>query len=158
MSPSVDATHSDLRTGEAHPAEVPDSRSRWLLRGSLVVACAIAVVACWGLGSPAPHLESDPELARLLRSMVLLKAAVMVAAFAGLMWRFRWPLSLGLGSGYIAAAALASGSLVPIWNLTHVAVAAVLFHVGAAMLVVGALLDRSAPWRLPGSASSGRVV
>jgi hypothetical protein len=47
-----------------------------------------------------------------------------------LCWRYGWPVSRGVAAGYLAGAWLATSATVMMWQLTSIALAAVLFHVG----------------------------
>lgn len=62
------------------------------------MSCREANTSLWRLRrrnarKPAPEslLQADAELARLLRGMALIKAAIVVAALAALLWRFGQP-------------------------------------------------------------------
>ncbi len=116
-------------------------------RGLLLLACATAAGSSLGAASPTLLLEADPELARLLRAMALLKASMVAVALSVLWWRLRWPLSLGPGAAYLLAAAMMVGACISMWRLTGIAAAALLFHVGGLLLLFGAWIDRSGSWR-----------
>ena len=157
----------ELRSVETHggtlPPAVPHARASiialpggsatraraWGWRSVLVFACAAAGLAAAGLGDPAPYVRADAELARLLRAMAVLKAVMVAPALAVLLWRFRWPVSLRLGSAYVFGAVMMVGASVLIWGLVHLGAAAVLFHAGAAILIAAAFLDRSRDARRP---------
>ena len=88
------------------------------------------------MGDPDVLRAADPELAFLLRGMALVKGALVLAGLGVLWWRFQWPLSTGTAVGYLSGAWLASGAAVMIWQLTFIAQAALLFHVGEIALLV----------------------
>lgn len=113
-----------------------------LVAGSLGVAFFVAAVA-----QPAAHLLADAELARLLRGMALIKAALSLAALAVLIWRFGQRTSPGLTVSYLVGAWLVCGASVAVWQLASVPLAAVLFHVGELTLLVAAWRDRRDPVR-----------
>jgi len=116
-------------------------------RALLLAGCALAAVAAYVFGNPVALQGADPELAVLLRGMALIKAALVVAALGILWWRFRWPVSTGVAAGYLAGAWLAAGAATMIWQLTHLAQAAVLFHVGEIALLLLAWRDNRASTR-----------
>lgn len=139
MSSTVD----DPRIAAA-PAGFPSGRIAlgplgW--RALLLVGCALAVVAAYLPGDPSVLEAADPDLAVLLRAMALIKAALVVAALAILWWRFRWPVSSKVAGGYLVGTWLAAGATTMIWQLTHVAPAAALFHVGEIALLLLAWRD-----------------
>lgn len=120
----------------------PASR-RLRLGGMLLGGCVLAVVAAAAVGRPEPLLQADPELARLLRGMALIKAAIVVAALAALLWRFGRPLSHGLTGAYLAGAWAAAGASMLIWQLELIPAAAVAFHLGELTLLVAAWRDHA---------------
>jgi hypothetical protein len=107
----------------------------------LLAGCALAALVAYVVADPTAMQAADPELALLLRGMALIKAALVAAGLAVLWWRFGWPLSSGLAAGYLAGAWLAAGTAMMIWQLTCIAHAAVLFHVGEVALLVLAWRD-----------------
>jgi hypothetical protein len=128
--------HSSACTGS------PVSR-RLRLGGMLLGGCLVAVLAAAAVGRPEPLLQADPELARLLRGMALIKAAIVVASLAALLWRFGRPLSNGLAGAYLAGAWAAAGASMMIWQLGFIPSAAVLFHLGELTLLVAAWRDHA---------------
>ncbi|MGB5810156.1 MAG: hypothetical protein WBG86_06475 [Polyangiales bacterium] len=120
----------------------PASR-RLRLGGMLLGGCVFAVLAAAAVGHPEPLLQADPELARLLRGMALLKAAIVVAALAALLWRFGQPLSNGLTVAYLAGASAAAGACMLIWQLEVTPTAVFTFHLGELTLLVAAWRDHA---------------
>ncbi len=112
-------------------------------RALLIASSGAAALLAWRLGDPAPLLQADPELAQLLRAMTVLKALIAAAAAGLVFWRLRWPVSLGLGAAYGGGVATTIGATVALWNLEHLEIAALLFHLGAAAIIVAAFYDRS---------------
>jgi hypothetical protein len=110
-------------------------------RTLLLAGCALAALVAWVAGDPSSLEAADPELAFLLRGMALIKGAIVAAGLAVLWWRFGWPLSHGMAAGYLAGAWLAAGAAMMIWQLTLIAPAALLFHVGEFALLVLAWRD-----------------
>ena len=84
----------------------------------------------------------EPDLARLLRGMALLKGGIALAAVGVLLWRFGHPTPPRMVTAYIAGAALIVGASVLIWQLVHIPAAAFAFHVGEFALLIAAWRDR----------------
>ncbi len=120
----------------------PASR-RLRLGGMLLGGCVLAVIAAAAVGRPEPLLQADPELAHLLRGMALIKAAIVVATLAALLWRFGQPLSNGLTGAYLLGAWAAAGASMLIWQLEFLPTAAVTFHLGELALLVAAWRDHA---------------
>ncbi len=104
-------------------------------RALLLAGCTIAALGAYALGDPAALQAADPDLAVLLRGMASIKAALVAAGLGVLWWRFRWPVSTGVAAGYLAGAWLATGAAMMIWQLTLIAGAAVMFHLGELTLL-----------------------
>jgi len=117
----------------------PPARGATLRRAALAGAVAIAVASAHLFADGAASagaVAADPELARLLRAMALIKAS-MAAAAAWLAHRLlREPLGPGLAAGLVAAVALMAAAPVLMWHVAHVGAGAVLFHAGMVLLLV----------------------
>jgi hypothetical protein len=109
---------------------------RAALAVAVLLAVAVAHLAADDAASAAA--AADPELARLLRAMALIKAS-MAAAAAWLADRLlRCPLGPGLAAALVAAVALMAAAPVLMWHVAHVGAGALLFHAGMiALLVLG---------------------
>jgi hypothetical protein len=126
------AAAAPLRLSERAPAR------RAALAASVLLAVAVAQFAADGPASAAA-VAADPELARLLRAMALIKAS-MAAAAVWLADRLllRCPLGSGLAAGLVPAVALMAAAPVLMWHVAHVGTGALLFHAGMiALLVLG---------------------
>jgi hypothetical protein len=129
----------------ASPATVPRQRAaarpavrRAALAVSVLLAVAVAHLAADGAAS-AGAVAADPELARLLRAMALIKAS-MAAAAVWLADRLllRCSLGPGLAAGLVSTVALMAAAPVLMWHVAHVGTGALLFHAGmVALLVLG---------------------
>lgn len=118
------------------------------LRTLLLSGCVASVAAAAWIGSPENYLQADLELGRLLRGMAAIKASFVMATIGILLWRFGWPVSMPLASVYLAGAATIAGSSMLIWQLTHIPLAAMAFHVGGLALLVATWQDRAAVPRI----------
>jgi hypothetical protein len=106
-----------------------------LLRGGLVLGCAMAVgIAAW-LGNPADYLNADPALARLLRGMAVIKGMIALAIACAVFWRLAWPVAKRAGAAYLLCSWAVAGSTMLIWQLSYIVPAAVLFHAAALSLL-----------------------
>lgn len=133
LGPEDRATRTPVRT------EVRSRRA--VLRALLVAGCLLAAMLAAWAGSPELVLESDAELARLLRGMALIKASIVVAVVGALLWRLGRPLSRTLAAVYIGSTAVVAGASMLIWQLTFIPLAAVAFHIGELALLVAAWRD-----------------
>ena len=114
-------------------------------RAALLLVIGVAAIA--GLvtgaaqGSQAASY-ADPDLARLLRAMAVLKALIASGAVAAVLWRLGSAVTLPWFAAYaLAAAAMAAGPGL-IWSMTHLGAGALLLHGG--LLACALLL-----WRDP---------
>ena len=106
------------------------------VRVALALGCLAAVALGLEVGDPRAFQAADPDLARLLRGMAVLKALLVLPAVAAVWWRAGHPLSRKLAAVYVAGAWAMTGASVLIWQLTSLALAALAFHgAGLAMLV-----------------------
>ena len=99
-------------------------------RIGLVVAATTACGLAAIVGEPSTLAQSDPELARLLHGMALIKAAMTVAAIGLAWWRLGRPIhpAVAIATG-LAIVAMAAAT-VSIWRLVALLPAALVFHAG----------------------------
>jgi hypothetical protein len=114
-------------------------------RGLLLLGAVLALLGGAALGDPRPLIAADPDLARLLRGMALIKAAMVLAALALLWWRFGHPLPARHRTAYLLGAWLACAATALIWQLSHVVPAALVFHGGELLLLFTAWRDGQRP-------------
>ena len=108
-------------------------------RAALAVAVAAAVAAAHFLADGAALAQAvaaDPELARLLRAMALIKGAMAVAAVWLADRLLRERLGAGLAAGLVLAVAAMAAAPVLMWHVASVGAGAVLFHAGMVLLLV----------------------
>jgi phage shock protein PspC (stress-responsive transcriptional regulator) len=135
MSHAITTRSAARLSAPARPA-LDWKPARWRL-ALIAVAVAGAAAGLWW-GGPATSLQADPDLARLLRGMALIKGGMVVGAIAAVWWRLSWPASPRVAIGYVAGCAALAGSTALIWQLTAIVLAALLFHSAAiAMALVG---------------------
>lgn len=117
------------------PASAAASTGVWALRSGLVLGCLMTIgIAAW-LGDPSGYLHADPALARLLRAMALIKAAIAIAATAAVFWRLAWPVATPVAASYLVGCWVIAGSTMLVWQLSYIVPAALLFHSAALCLI-----------------------
>ncbi len=109
---------------------------RWMVIGSVF---AVAVPIAWSGAAPSAPIAAD--LARLRRMMALLKAAIAIVAMGVVWWCFQFPTRPRLALGYVASSWLMAAGSVVMWQLTHLIAAAVVFHVGLALVLLSGWRD-----------------
>ena len=133
----------DLRTSGGPTAAFDKARRQVpakFYQSALIAAAILAAFAGLAIGHhPAYHAASfDVDLARLLRFMALIKAALAVLAGGLVWWRLRLAASPRLATAYIGALALMAAGPGLIWSMTHMIAGAILFHAGLlAFLALG---------------------
>jgi hypothetical protein len=116
------------------------TRTRTIVRVALI-AGVVAAAASVAL-SAHPAVPRDAELARLLRLMASLKAAMLAGAIAVLDWRLRRPAPAALAAAYVALAWVAAGAVTAMWMLAAIGTSAIVMHVAGAALAILAFTDR----------------
>jgi hypothetical protein len=82
----------------------------------------------------AAHAGDD--LTRLLRAMAAIKAAMAMAALAGVLWRLGSPVTVPWLAAYAATGAVMAAGPGLIWNMADVALGALLLHAGLLSAVI----------------------
>ena len=113
------------------------------IRSTLVIlSLAGAAGGAW-LGSMAAPFTTEPELARILKAMGLIKASMLAAALAAVLWRFSRPVPSRIAAAYTVGASLAAGASMLIVQLAWIPTAALVFHAGAGLMILAAFFDGS---------------
>ena len=112
-----------------------------MLRVAAWAGAAIAAALALGVGRPELLLASDPELARLLRGMAVIKGGLVLLAMALLTWRLGQPLPSRLAAVYLGSVWLAAAASVLIWQLSFIGLAAVAFHGAELAFLAAAWMD-----------------
>jgi hypothetical protein len=146
MAASIFQDHK-LRNAR-HVARGPAS-STLRLRSLLGGLCLAAAAGGAWLGSAAGAATTEPDLVRLLQAMGLIKVGLAVAGIAAVFWRFSWPTAPRIAAAYVAGASLTAAASVMIVNLAWIPTAALVFHVGAGLMIAGAVFDESGRGRAP---------
>ena len=135
---------------ETTPARAPWSRlagTGW--RGRLVLAVAFGAAVGLIVGDPSARLAADPELARLLRGMALIKALLIAVGLRVLWWRFGLAIEPVRARAYVACLAFMAFAAGLAWQLSYLPILTLAFH--GALLSLGVLA-----WRDGGVAGPGR--
>ena len=114
-------------------------------RGLLVLGglAAAAVPAIWV--DPAASAAFEPDLARLLRGMALLKATFVLAAVGVLLWRLGQPISTPTALVYLGGTWAGAAATTMIWHLDRLVLASTIFHLGMIVCLVVAMRDGALP-------------
>ena len=109
-------------------------------------ACAFAAAAATSYGGTGGIQSADPDLAKLLKGMAIIKTVILLAGGTAIWWRLGSPIRPIFAAGYIifGAAGIAGAALV--WNMAGLAVAPFLFDGGLLGFLILALRDDNGPW------------
>ncbi len=99
----------------------------------------MAIPMVWAGPAAAPVMSAD--LARLLRTMAVLKGAMALVSLGVVWWRFALPVLPRFAMAYLVGTWLMAGASVVMWQLTHLVAGGVAFHVGLAVGLLTAWRD-----------------
>ena len=121
-------------------------KSALRLRLAFLGTCALAAAAATLCAGTGGIQSADPDLAKLLKGMAIIKTAILLAAGAGIWWRLGSPIRPGFAADYIifGAAGIAGAALV--WNMAGLGLAHFLFDGGLLGFLILALRDDNGPW------------
>jgi hypothetical protein len=118
------------------------------LRSASIACATAAVVMAFAFGRPDAGLAADAELAFLLRGMAVLKATMVLAAIALVLWRFGRPVAPRTAAVYVIGTAALAGATVLVWRLTSIPLAALVFHLAGFAVLLAAWRDEAVSrWR-----------
>jgi hypothetical protein len=125
-----------------------------LLRAGMLAIIAAALVAGFAVtGTQATHLailHDGPALTRLMRFMAGLKAVMVMAASAAVLWRLGAAISLPRLVAYaVTCASMAAGPGL-IWGMAHIGLGALLLHGGLFATLLLVWFDPAVSARLAG--------
>lgn len=126
-------------------------------RSLFALALAFSAAAAFAL-SGSGAAQTEPELARLLQFMALVKGLLSVGLGALLIWRVGHPTAPRFNLAYLTCGAMLFASPGVIWNLQHVVAGALLFHGGLFLLLGAAALDDGAREQLAQRGAARRGV
>ena len=99
-----------------------------LHRSALLLGCVAVLALVATLVPSAAAAFPDPDLARLLRGMALIKGGIALAAIGAVLWRFGWPIGRGCAAAYMLGCWVLAGASLLVWQLTLIPLAAIAFH------------------------------
>ncbi len=127
----MSALFPSLAVSRVASSSSPRSFQRPLaLRVALLAGLVAVMVAAAALANASAYSAVEPELARLLRGMAVIKAGIALVAVALSLWRFGQPVSSPAAVGYLVGVWSLAGAAVFIWYLSFIAGAAIIFHLG----------------------------
>jgi hypothetical protein len=131
-----------------HPLEAAAQKSHpsigyqpWRYRSGLMLAIVAGALMGLALTLVAPGTPRDPELARLLRGMVLIKGLIGLAIAGLVWWRMGRPLSESLAVRYGTSIAVAFGAVGWLWGLNLVPLGSLVFYTGLAGIALTGRAD-----------------
>ncbi|MDP4022818.1 hypothetical protein Q8W71_09310 [Methylobacterium sp. NEAU 140] len=125
------------RPGLARPNLARANPARSWLTG----LTALALLAAGAVAVRAPAVAVDPDLARVIRAMALIKGGFALVALAGAWWRLARPAAAWRTAVYVAGPPLMAAGAVALWSLHGFGVAALGLHLGLFALLAAALTD-----------------
>jgi hypothetical protein len=125
-----------------------------LLRAGMLAIIAAALVAGFAAtGTQATQLailHDGPALTRLMRFMAALKAVMVMAASAAVLWRLGAAISLPRFAAYaVTCTSMAAGPGL-IWGMAHIGLGALLLHGGLFATLLLIWFDPAVSARLAG--------
>jgi hypothetical protein len=118
-------------------------------RAALVFAIAATAAATALLTAPfSAAAGMDPDLARLLRAMVGIKAIIALAAAALVLWRLGHPIAGPVAIGYGAMICISVAALAWLWTLAGIPLGSLGFYGGLAGLILVGRFDSGLSARL----------
>ena len=128
---------------EAHAAPASGHTAADLRPGRqiLTVLTALALLSATAAVAQVPAETVDPDLARVIRFMALIKGGFALAAFAGCFWRLARPAGSWRTLVYIAGPPLMAAGAIGLWSLHGVWIAALGLHLGLFTVLAAALTD-----------------
>jgi hypothetical protein len=131
-----------------------------LLRTGMLAIIAAAVIAgLLATGTQATHvaiLQDGAALTRLMRFMAALKAVMVMAASAAVLWRLGAAISLPGFVAYAGTCALMAAGPGLIWGMAHVGLGALLLHGGLLATILLIWFDPAVNAKLAGLVATRR--
>ncbi|TVQ92592.1 MAG: hypothetical protein EA400_03560 [Chromatiaceae bacterium] len=130
--------------------------ARALLLGGVLAGAAVGVLAMLMLAEPP---RQAPDLARLLRAMVLIKGVILGGALTLVAWRLQHRCPVSILAGYTTALAVAGSGLGWLWGLSLLGLGSALFWGGllGAWLVAGRDAAAGSDWLPAFGPGAGRT-
>ncbi|MEA3638980.1 MAG: hypothetical protein VBE63_03450 [Lamprobacter sp.] len=122
---------NEALTGDALAGSIAPLAARAAVLLSVFSGLAVGALLMLALAGPAPErLQQDAELAALVRTMVLVKGIILLAALSLVTWRLSRPVARPQLAGYMSSLGLSAAAVAWMWSLNAIPVAALLFYGG----------------------------
>ncbi len=127
------------------PSYLHDLQRPLSMRLAFLAICAAAAAAtlyfAGGRGQSA-----DPDLAKLLTGMAIIKTAILLAVGAAIWWRLGLTIRPSYAASYMFFGAIGVAGAALVWNMAGLALAPFLFDGGLLGFLILALRDDNGPW------------
>ena len=131
----------------ARPRDIAPTQAR--LQAALVLLTALALLGVGAVIAKAPAAPVDPDLARVIRFMALIKGAFALAALAACFWRLARPATPWRAAIYVAAPPAMAAGAIALGTFHSPALAAGALHLGLLAVLAAALTDAAFLLDLP---------
>ena len=133
-------TTTDL-TATAVPVASPLTEPSRFPRPLLVLLTGLACAGAAFAAIRAAAVPMDPDLARVIRAMALIKGGFALAAFAGCLWRLARPAQGWRTAVYVAGPPLMAAGAIGLFSLQGLGLAAIGLHLGLFAVLAAGLTD-----------------
>jgi hypothetical protein len=141
-APGFQGTRPAVEPTASYPGHLQNAVS---LRMAFLGACALAAAAATYFAGTDSVQSADPDLARLLKGMAIIKMVILFAVGAAIWWRLGSPIRPSFSAGYIIFCAMGIAGAALVWNKAGLGLAPFLFDGGLLGFLVLALRD-DGPW------------
>ena len=131
---------------EATALDQDHLKSALRLRLAFLGACALAAAAATLYAGTGGVQIADPDLAKLLKGMAIIKTVILLAAGAAIWWRLGSPIRPTFAAGYVIFGAMGIAGAALVWNTAGLGLAPLLFDGGLLGFLILALRDDNGPW------------
>jgi hypothetical protein len=138
--------HAQGLEGARPAVSSSDRRNALFLRLALLGSCALAAAAAALYAGQGGAQSADPDLAKLLKGMAIIKTAILLAVGAAIWWRLGSGIRSGFAAGYIIFGAIGVAGAALVWNMAGLGLAPFLFDGGLLGFLMLALRDDNGPW------------
>ncbi|MFW5681268.1 MAG: hypothetical protein ACOC3D_13455, partial [Pseudomonadota bacterium] len=126
-----------MATQRAGFSESVRLESAWPKRGLLAVVVGLSGAAAFGFAAEWPGRSFEPDLARVIAFMALVKVAIAALVLAAIGWRLGQPIGAGALLALLAVSAALVTAPILVWQGVMLGVSSLMFN--AALLALGGL-------------------
>ena len=142
-APGFEGTRPATEPTASHPGYLQNPFS---LRMAFLGACAFAAAAATYFAGADSVQSADPDLARLLKGMAIIKTVILLAVGAAIWWRLGSAIRPSFAAGYIIFGAMGIAGAALVWSMAGLEFAPFLFDGGLLGFLIVALRDDNGPW------------